>query len=109
MFLRGWFPIEKGDDGRDQSCETKRGDNINWRTWSSMGVTDGATDVFFRQGGREETGRWREIGLSGWTQRVSRVCVSERSRSLPNRREGQIIKPELMWDFVSGQRRIETL
>lgn len=33
-------------------------------------------------------GRWGEIGLSGWTLRVFRMCVSERSRSLPNRREG---------------------
>lgn len=28
------------------------------------------------------------------------VYVSERSRSQPNQREEQIIKPKLMWDFV---------
>lgn len=90
----------RGYDGWDQSCETKRGDNLNWRTWSAVGVLKGVTAVFSCQGGREEMGRWGEIGLLGWTLRVLSVCVSERSGSLPNRREGQIIKPELMWDFV---------
>ena len=28
--------------------------------------------------------------------------VSERSGSRPNQREGQIIRPKLMWDFVKG-------
>lgn len=71
----------------DQSCETKKGDNLNWRTWSAMGVLKGATAVFSCQGGGAERGdEERLVCLVGL--RVLRMCVSERVRSLLNRREG---------------------
>ena len=69
------FWVVGGYDGCDQSCETKRGDNLNWRTWSAMGVLKGATAVFSCQEGVEDMGRWGEIGLSGWTLKVSSACV----------------------------------
>lgn len=98
--------------GRIHCGETKRGDNLNWRTWSAMGALRGPMAVFSFQGVGAEMARWAEIGLSGLTLRVLRVWMSGRNRSLqslPTGGGGQIIRPNLMWDFVSGQGRMETI